>query len=84
MTSRAVTFSLREALYLLGRANRVVRVRTESTWPYGLEECTIEFEGETAEADHRLYVARNPVVNLQQLPKLFSAITAALEKAGEP
>jgi hypothetical protein len=82
MMGRIVTCSLAEALYLLGRSNRVVRVGTECTWPYGFEECAIIFEGETAEADHERYIAHSLPVNLCALPDLFAAVAAVLPKGG--
>jgi hypothetical protein len=78
------TCNMAEALYLLQRGNHVVRARMACTWPCGLEECSIVFEGESVEADHWRYVETTIPVDLHQLPLLFSAITAALEKAGEP
>ncbi len=80
--SQVSTCSLTEGLYLLSRSNHVVKAQTECTWPYGFEECAIVFEGETAEADHERYIAQRVTVNLQELPKLFAAIAAVLQKGG--
>ena len=52
MNSTVSTCNMAEALYLLRRGNRVVKVRL--AWPYGLEECALVFEGESAEGDHDL------------------------------
>lgn len=80
--SQVTTCSLTEALYLLRRSNRLVGVRTECAWPYGFEECALVFEGETAEADRERYISSSVPVNLKELPGLFAAIAAALEKGG--
>jgi hypothetical protein len=70
-----------EALYLLRRGNRVVKVRL--AWPDGLEECAIIFEGESAEADHHNFITHEVPVDLNTLPELFAAVTAVLSKGGE-
>jgi hypothetical protein len=84
MSSHVSTCNLAEALYLMSRSNRVVRVRTECTWPYGLEECAIVFEGETVEEDRRRYISKRVTVDLRCLPELFAAVTAVLAEGGEP
>jgi hypothetical protein len=71
-----------EALYLLHRANRVTKVEMVCSWPYGMEECAIGFEGDAVEADHHAYVAGKIDVELSTLPELFQAITAVLAKGG--
>jgi hypothetical protein len=76
------TCNMAEALYLLRRGNRVVSVRMACTWPYGLEECAMVFEGESAEADHDRYIAYCPCVDLGCLPELFAAVTAVLPGTG--
>jgi hypothetical protein len=82
MNGTVCTCNMAEALYLLRCANRVVRVESACTWPYGFEECAVVFEGESAEEDHRLYVARRIEVDLRELPRLFAAITEAIVKGG--
>jgi len=80
--SYVTTCSLMESMYLLRHGNRVVKVQTECTWPYGHDECAFLFEGETAEADHDSYL-RGAILPLPAyLPDLFSAITEALGKGG--
>ena len=71
-----------EALYLLHCGNRVVKVRTDCTWPYGIEECAIVFEGQTAEADHDHYISHSGPVDLCALPALFAAVAAVLPQGG--
>ncbi len=82
MSRTVSTCNMAEALYLLHCGNRVVKVRTECTWPYGLEECAIVFEGESAEADHERYIAHNLPLDLCALPELFAAVTAVLPAKG--
>jgi hypothetical protein len=82
MNGTVWTCNMAEALYLFHRGNRVVRVRTECTWPYGLEECALVFEGENAVADHRRYIAHGLPVDLGTLPELFAAVSAVLPKGG--
>jgi hypothetical protein len=60
----------------------VVKVEMKCTWPHGLEECAIVFEGLTAEADHDRYIAHNLPVDLRALPELFAAVTAVLPAKG--
>jgi hypothetical protein len=84
MNGTVSTCNMAEALYLLHCGNRVVKVEPACTWPYGFEECAIEFEGETVEADRQRYISERVVVDLRSLPKLFAAITASMEKGGEP
>jgi hypothetical protein len=82
--SRLSTTNMAEALHLLRRHNRVVKVQMECTWPYGLQECAVVFEGETAETDRLDYLRHDIDMDLSQLPKLFAAIAAVLpEKGGE-
>jgi hypothetical protein len=82
MSSIVCTCNMAEALYLLHCGSRVVKVRTECTWPYGLEECAIVFEGQTVEADHDHYIKTRVPVDLCELPELFAAVTAALPVKG--
>jgi hypothetical protein len=81
--SQAATYSLNEAMYLLSHGNRVVGVRKACSWPYGLDECEIVFEGENAQADHDKYLRTAVIPVVSRLPTLFTAITAVLEKGGE-
>jgi hypothetical protein len=76
------TCNMAEALYLLQRGNRVVKVEMACGWPYGLEECAVVFEGESAEADHDRYIAHSLPVDLCALPDLFAAVAAVLPKGG--
>ena len=79
--SRAVsTCNMAEALYLLRRGNRVVKVRL--AWPDGLEECAMVFEGESAEADHDCFISHEIPVDLCTLPQLFAAVAAVLPVEG--
>jgi hypothetical protein len=71
-----------EALYLLHRCHRVTKVEMVSSWPYGIEECAIGFEGDAVEADHLAYVSGKVDVELSALPELFQAIAAVLAKGG--
>ena len=80
--NHVTTCSLTEAMYLLNHGNRLVKVQPECTWPCGFQECAFAFEGETAEADHDSYIRGAALPNLGSLPKLFAAVTAALEKGG--
>ena len=82
MNGTISTRNISEALYLFHNGNRVVKVEMECTWPYGLEECAIVFEGQTAEADHDRYIAHNLPVDLCTLPELFAAVTAVLPAKG--
>jgi hypothetical protein len=82
MSGTVSTRNMAEALYLLHCGHRVVKVRTECTWPYGLEECAIVFRGQTAEADHDRYIKQRIPVDLCELPELFAAVTAALPVKG--
>ena len=82
MSGIVCTCNMAEALYLLHRGNRVVKVEMACGWPYGLEECTVVFEGESAEADHERYIAHSLPVDLCALPDLFAAVAAALPKGG--
>jgi hypothetical protein len=82
MSDTVWTCNMAEALYLLERGNRVVKVGLESTWPYGLEELAVFFEGETAEADHERYIKHAIPVDLGSLPKLFAALEAVLSAEG--
>jgi hypothetical protein len=78
------TCNIAEALYLHSRGNRVVKLECVSTWLYGLEELAVFFEGETAEADHELYIRGRIPVDLAGLPELFGALKAAIPaKRGE-
>jgi len=83
MSEQLSTCNMAEALHLLRRGNRVVKVHMECTWPYGTEECAVVFEGESVEADHRHFHTHMANYDLSGLPELFAAITAALEKGGE-
>jgi hypothetical protein len=76
------TCNMAEALYLLRCGNRPVAVRMESTWPYGLEECAVAFEGVSVEADHERYIRQRIVVDLRTLPELFAAVSAVLPEGG--
>ena len=76
------TCNMAEALYLLHRGNRVVKVEMKCTWPHGLEECAIAFEGQTAEADHDRYIKHTIPLDLCTLPELFAAVTAVLPAKG--
>jgi hypothetical protein len=78
MSTTVSTCNMAEALYLLKHGNRVVKVECVSTWPYGLEELAVYFEGETAEADHDRYIKRGVPVDLSGLPELFTAVSALL------
>ena len=80
MNRTVSTCNVAEALYLLHRGNRVVKVRL--AWPDGLEECAIVFEGESAEADHDRFIAHEIPVDLCALPELFDAVTAVLPVKG--
>jgi hypothetical protein len=82
MNATISTCNMAEALYLLHRGNRVVKVEMKCTWPYGLEECAIVFEGETAEADHDRYIKHTIPLDLCTLPELFAAVTAVLLAKG--
>jgi hypothetical protein len=82
MNGTVSTCNMAEALYLLKRANRVVKVELVSTWPYGLEELAVFFEGETAEADHDRYIKHGIPVDLGALPELFAAVATALPAEG--
>jgi hypothetical protein len=76
------TCNMAEALYLLKRGNRAVKVGVVNTWPYGLEELAVFFEGETAEADHDRYIKSGIPVYLSTLPELFAALKAAIPAEG--
>ena len=80
MNRTVSTCNVAEALYLLRRGNRVVKVRL--AWPDGLEECAIVFQGESAEADHDRFIAHEIPVDLSALPELFAAVTAVLTAKG--
>jgi len=82
MSDTVSTCNMAEALYLLKRGNRVVKVECVSTWPYGLEELAVLFEGETAEADHDRYIKHAIPVELSTLPELFAALKAVLPVKG--
>jgi hypothetical protein len=82
MNGTVSTCNMAEALYLLKRANRVMKVELVSTWPYGLEELAVFFEGETAEADHERYIKCGIPVDLGSLPELFVALEAVLSAEG--
>ena len=82
MTGAISTCNMAEALYLLKRGNHVVKIECVSTWPYGLEELAIFFEGETAEADHDRYIKRGIPVDLSGLTELFTAVSALLPAKG--
>jgi hypothetical protein len=82
MNDTVWTCNMAEALYLLERGNRVVKVECVSTWPYGLEELAVFFEGETAEADHERYIKCGIPVDLGSLPELFSALKVLLPQKG--
>ena len=82
MRGTVCTCNMAEALYLLQRGNRVVKVEMACTWPYGLEECTVVFEGESVEAAHERYVAHSLPMDLCALPDLFAAVAAVLPKGG--
>ena len=80
MSRTVCTCNMAEALYLLHRGNRVVSVRM--AWPYGIEECAVVFEGESAEGDHHHFIAHEIPVDLGKLPELFTAVAAVLPKGG--
>jgi hypothetical protein len=82
MNSTVWTCNMAEALYLLERGNRAVKVGIVNTWPYGLEELAVFFEGETAEADHDRYIKHAIPVDLSTLPELFAALKALLPVKG--
>ncbi len=82
MSGTVSTCNMAEALYLLHCGNRVVKVQAECTWPYGLEECAIVFEGQTAEADHERYISHSVAVDLRALPILLAAVAAVLPQGG--
>jgi hypothetical protein len=82
MNGTVSTCNMAEALYLLERGNRVVKVECVSTWPYGLEELAVLFEGETAEADHESYIKHGIPVDLAGLGGLFAALNAVIPAEG--
>jgi hypothetical protein len=82
MSGTVSTRNMAEALYLLHRGNRVVKLQMDCSWPYGLEECSIVFEGQTAQDDHDYYVSHSLPVDLRALPELFAALTAVLAQGG--
>lgn len=82
MNRTVSTCNMAEALYLLHKGNRVVGVRMASTWPHGLEECAMVFEGENVETYHERYVVYCPCVDLGCLPELFAAVSAVLPGKG--
>jgi hypothetical protein len=83
MNPVVTTCNMAEALHLLHRRNRVVKVEMVCTMPYGMEECALVFEGENVEADHLYYLKHRIVVDLSALPELFAAITAVLAQGGQ-
>ena len=82
MNGHLCTCNMAEALYLLRRCHRVVNVEMVCTWPYGMEECAIGFEGENLEADHLAYISGRIEVDLRALPELFAAIASVLPQGG--
>jgi hypothetical protein len=82
MSDTVWTCNMAEALYLLKRGNRIVKVGIVNTWPYGLEELAVFFEGESAEADHDRYIKSGIPVELSTLPELFAALKAVLSVKG--
>ncbi len=76
MSTEVTTSNLAEALYLFQRGGAVASVHMASIWP------AILLEGETAQEDHLRYVAHKVEVDLRELPKLFAAIAAVLQKGG--
>jgi hypothetical protein len=82
MSRLVYTCNMAEALYLLRCGNRPVAVRMESTWPCGLEECAVGFEGDSVAADHERYLRQRIVVDLRALPELFAAVSAVLPEGG--
>jgi hypothetical protein len=82
MNATVSTCNMAEALYLFERGNRAVKVGIVNTWPYGLEELAVFFEGETAEADHDRYIRSGIPVELSTLPELFAALKAVLPAKG--
>jgi hypothetical protein len=82
MNAVVTTCNMAEALHLLRRRNRVVKVEMVCTMPYGMEECALVFEGEKVEADHLDYLKHGIDVNLSALPELFAAIAAVLPAKG--
>jgi hypothetical protein len=84
MSAQVSTCNMAEALYLLGRCHRVVKVEMVCSWPYGIEECAVVFEGEKVETDHDTYISHQFSPDLSCLPELFAAIAAVLPQGGEP
>jgi hypothetical protein len=83
MTAR--TTNLAEALYLLTRGNRLVRLSLVVDLPQCTDECAFLFSGEHAEDDHFYYISHNmEQVDLTALPLLFGAIEDVLELPLEP
>jgi hypothetical protein len=82
MSAQLSTTNMAEALHLLRRHNRMVKVRMECTWPYGHEECAVVFEGADLEADHIHFLTHMADYDLSGLPELFEAITAVLPQKG--
>ena len=80
MSGTVCTCNMAEALYLLHRGNRVVKVRM--AWPYGIGECAVEFDGESAQADHERFIRHEIPVDLCALPELFVALSAVLPVKG--
>jgi hypothetical protein len=76
------TCNMAEALYLLERGNRVVKLECVSSWPYGLEEIAVVFEGSAVEADHERYIKSGIPADLSGLPGLFAAVSALLSVKG--
>jgi hypothetical protein len=83
MSATVSTCNMAEALYLFERGNRVVKLGMVASWPYGLEELAVYFEGKTAEADHERYIRGALPVDLSGLPLLFAALKAAVPAKGE-
>jgi hypothetical protein len=82
MSAQLSTTNMAEALHLLRRRNRVVKVQMECAWPYGHEECAVIFEGENLEADHIHFLRHMADYDLSGLPELFAAIAAVLPAKG--
>ena len=82
MSAAVSTCNMAEALYLFEHGNRVVKVGMVASWPYGLEELAVYFEGETAEADHERYIKGALPVDLSGLPALFASFSPLLPQRG--
>jgi hypothetical protein len=82
MSDTVWTCNMAEALYLLEHGNRVVKVGLVNTWPYGLEELAVFFDGSAVEADHERYIKSGIPADLSGLPELFAAVSALLSVKG--